>query len=139
MKTLLFIKVCLLASLMGYAQEFTVKGQITLNNQGLEAVDIYTKNRQYHTQTAPDGSYTLKLPKGNYTLVFTYGNRKEIDLQLTDNKKVNIKWESTTEELNEILVSSVRVKADSPITHSNLNKKEIKQRNLGQDIPSLMN
>lgn len=139
MKTLLFMKICLLASLMGYAQEFTVKGKITLDNQGLETVDVYTKNRQHHTQSAPDGSYALTLPKGDYTLIFTYGNKKEIDLLLTENKTINIKWESTIEELNEILVSSVRVKADSPITHSNLSKKEIKKRNIGQDIPTLMN
>lgn len=133
------MKVCLLASLMSYAQEFTVNGRVTLNNQGLEAVDVYTKNGNYHTLTGPNGNYELKIPKGEYTLVFAYGNKKEIDLKLTENKTINLQWESTIEELNEVLVSSVRVKADSPITHSNLNKKEIKQRNLGQDIPSLMN
>ncbi|MGO1751056.1 MAG: TonB-dependent receptor [Psychroflexus sp.] len=139
MKTLLFMKVCLLASLMSYAQEFTIKGQVTLNNQGIEAVDVYTKNENHHTFTGPNGNYELKIPKGEYTLVFAYGNKKEIDLKLTENKTINLQWESTIEELNEVLVSSIRVKADSPITHSNLNKKEIKQRNLGQDIPSLMN
>ncbi len=43
------------------------------------------------------------------------------------------------ETLDEVLVRSVRVKADSPITHSNLSKEEIEQRNLGQDIPILLN
>jgi iron complex outermembrane receptor protein len=139
MKTLLFMKVCLLASFMSYAQGFTVKGQVTLNNQGLEAVDVYTKDGNHHTSTGPNGNYELKIPEGEYVLVFAYGNKKEIDLKLTENKTLDLQWESTIEELNEVLVSSVRVKADSPITHSNLNKKEIKQRNLGQDIPSLMN
>ena len=43
------------------------------------------------------------------------------------------------EKLDEVLVRSVRVDADSPITHSNLTKKEIATRNLGQDIPILLN
>ncbi|WP_092205928.1 TonB-dependent receptor [Bizionia echini] len=43
------------------------------------------------------------------------------------------------ETLDEVLVRSVRVQADSPITHSNLSKEEIEQRNLGQDIPILLN
>ncbi len=43
------------------------------------------------------------------------------------------------EKLDEVLVKAVRVKASSPITHSNLTKKEIEQRNLGQDIPFLLN
>ena len=43
------------------------------------------------------------------------------------------------QKLDEVLVKSVRVDADSPITHSNLDKEEIKERNLGQDIPFLLN
>ncbi|MFD2551216.1 TonB-dependent receptor [Bizionia sediminis] len=43
------------------------------------------------------------------------------------------------ETLDEVLVRSVRVKADSPITHSNLTKEAIEARNLGQDIPILLN
>ena len=43
------------------------------------------------------------------------------------------------EVLDEVLVQSVRVDASSPITHSNLSKVELKKRNLGQDIPILLN
>ena len=43
------------------------------------------------------------------------------------------------EKLDEILVRAVRVKATSPITHSNITKKELEKRNLGQDIPILLN
>ena len=44
-----------------------------------------------------------------------------------------------TEKLDEVLVKAVRVNADSPITHSNVSKKELAKRNLGQDIPILLN
>ncbi|MBQ4819780.1 TonB-dependent receptor [Aquimarina sp. MMG016] len=43
------------------------------------------------------------------------------------------------EKLDEVLVKSGRVEADSPITHSNLSKEELATRNLGQDIPILLN
>lgn len=43
------------------------------------------------------------------------------------------------EILDEVLIKSVRVDADSPITHSNVNKEELEKRNLGQDIPILLN
>ncbi|MBQ0739763.1 TonB-dependent receptor plug domain-containing protein, partial [Aquimarina celericrescens] len=43
------------------------------------------------------------------------------------------------EALDEVLVQAFRVNADSPITHSNFSKKEIEERNLGQDIPILLN
>lgn len=43
-----------------------------------------------------------------------------------------------TTELKEIMVSSVRAKGQNPITHSNVSAKEIAPRNLGQDIPVLL-
>ncbi len=44
-----------------------------------------------------------------------------------------------TEKLDEVLVKAVRVNATSPITHSNVTKKQLAKRNLGQDIPVLLN
>lgn len=46
---------------------------------------------------------------------------------------------SKTIPLDEVLVSAVRVTAQTPVTFSNINKKELAKRNLGQDIPILMN
>jgi iron complex outermembrane receptor protein len=51
--------------------------------------------------------------------------------QVKDTTKVN--------QLDEVLVSAVRVTSKTPVSFSNLEKKEIKFRNLGQDIPILMN
>ncbi|KAB1156115.1 TonB-dependent receptor [Flavobacterium luteum] len=41
--------------------------------------------------------------------------------------------------LDEVLVSAIRVTTKTPVSFSNLDKKEIAFRNLGQDIPILMN
>lgn len=41
--------------------------------------------------------------------------------------------------LDEVFVSAIRVTKESPVTFSNLTKEQIKPRNLGQDIPILMN
>lgn len=41
--------------------------------------------------------------------------------------------------LDEVFVSAIRVTNKTPITFSNLTKEQIKPRNLGQDIPVLMN
>ncbi|KAB1068331.1 TonB-dependent receptor [Tamlana haliotis] len=46
---------------------------------------------------------------------------------------------TVTENLDEVVVKAVRVNADSPITHSNVSKEELEKRNLGQDIPTLLN
>lgn len=46
---------------------------------------------------------------------------------------------TTTQNLDEVLVKAVRVKSNAPITHSNVSKKDLQKRNLGQDIPVLLN
>jgi iron complex outermembrane receptor protein len=43
-----------------------------------------------------------------------------------------------TTELKEVTVSSVRAKDKNPITYTNLSKEEIAPRNLGQDLPVLL-
>ena len=43
-----------------------------------------------------------------------------------------------TTELKEVTVSSVRAKDKNPITYTNLSKEEIAPRNLGQDVPVLL-
>jgi iron complex outermembrane receptor protein len=51
------------------------------------------------------------------------------------------KTKDTTQvnQLDEVLVSAIRVTSKTPVSFSNLSKKEIQNRNLGQDIPILMN
>lgn len=44
-----------------------------------------------------------------------------------------------TTNLDEVLVSAVRVTAQTPVTFSNISKKDLESRNLGQDIPALLN
>lgn len=44
-----------------------------------------------------------------------------------------------TTELKEVTVSSVRATEKNPITFTNVSKEEIAKRNLGQDIPVLLN
>ncbi len=44
-----------------------------------------------------------------------------------------------TTQLDEVVVQAVRANKKTPVTFSNLSKEEFAQRNLGQDIPILMN
>ena len=44
-----------------------------------------------------------------------------------------------SEPIVEVMVSAIRANATTPVTFSNFSKKEIEARNLGQDIPMLIN
>nr|WP_315195214.1 TonB-dependent receptor [uncultured Flavobacterium sp.] len=63
-----------------------------------------------------------------FLLVSVFSNAQETQ---KDTTKVN--------QLDEVLVSAVRVTAKTPVTFSNMSKEELAARNLGQDIPVLMN
>ncbi|GAA3727316.1 MULTISPECIES: TonB-dependent receptor [Flavobacterium] len=65
----------------------------------------------------------------SFSLLFTLFSFAQ--QQQKDSTKVN--------SLDEVLVSAVRVTSKTPVSFSNMDKKEIKYRNLGQDIPVLMN
>ena len=78
--------------------------------------------------------FNLKSTKTNASLLFSvfFTLTSLISFsQVKDTTKVN--------QLDEVLVSAVRVTAKTPVTFSNLSKEELATRNLGQDIPVLMN
>jgi iron complex outermembrane receptor protein len=73
----------------------------------------------------------------NYILYFALLAMAYIPVVAQENNQAQ---DSTaTQTLDEVFVKAVRVKPNAPITHSNLSKKELQQRNLGQDIPVLLN
>jgi iron complex outermembrane recepter protein len=49
------------------------------------------------------------------------------------------KSKDTINQLDAVLVSAIRVNKKTPVTFSDVNKKEFASRNLGQDIPILLN
>jgi iron complex outermembrane receptor protein len=80
------------------------------------------------TKTKPSNLLSIRLLS---LLFFLFSLVSFSQEKQQDTTKVN--------QLDEVLVSAVRVTSKTPVSFSNLDKKEIKSRNLGQDIPILMN
>lgn len=138
MKNLFFFVSLFLVSLNSIAQQYEIKGKVTDGDILLTTAIVRVEGSSQVTQTNNRGEYSLMLDAGNYTLIFSYGNQKKIPVALTGDMVLDVDMSDATEELEEVFLSAVRVSADSPITFSNLNNEEIEDRNLGQDIPSLM-
>ncbi|WP_081208595.1 TonB-dependent receptor [Salegentibacter sediminis] len=139
MKSVLFFAGLCLISLQAIAQTHILKGKVTEKEKPIEGVSVYSKKAGTGTQTDANGNYRLELEEGSYNLVFSYGNQKLIQVDLFENKTLNVDLADAQEVLDEVFLSSLRVNAQSPITYSNLTNEEIENRNLGQDIPILMN
>ena len=63
-------------------------------------------------------------------LITFYSFSQEQTIDTIQGKKQN---------LDEVVVEAIRVKYSSPISHSNISKAELESRNLGQDLPILLN
>lgn len=131
----------LFTSLFTFAQEFSVSGKVYDEiGQPMPGTTVLIKGTEQGTATDFNGFYELKLNRGQYTLVFSFmGQPIEKTFFLFADKTLDVQIGQEPKMLDEVLVKAVRVEATSPITHSNLEKEEIKKRNLGQDIPILMN
>ena len=58
---------------------------------------------------------------------------------VSSQEKINDSIQGTKQFLDEVIVQTVRVKATAPFTHTNVSKVELSSRNLGQDLPILLN
>jgi len=132
----------LFVSVLTNAQKVTVSGKIVNKNQEiLTGATVLVKETKQGISTGLDGSFTFKLNKGTFTIQVSYIGFKTIEksIFLDEDKVVNIILEEDDNVLDEVLVSAVRATSSIPVTYSNLNKKELAKRNLGQDIPILLN
>ncbi|WP_298417046.1 TonB-dependent receptor [uncultured Kordia sp.] len=138
----LFAFLCLFVlSVSIQAQNFTLSGTISdESGQVLPGATVLVKGTTNGTVSDVEGKYALKLSNGTYTIVVSMLSKPiEKTVTITKDTVLNFTLGAENEALDAVLISAVRVNADSPITYSNLEKEEIEKRNLGQDIPVLMN
>ena len=132
----------LFVSTLANAQSFTLSGKVVDENKNpLPGATILVKEGNKGTSTDFDGKFSVNFLKGKYTIQVSFIGYKSVskEISLTKNDAIEFVLSANSTVLEEVLVSAVRVKANAPITHSNLSKKEIAKRNLGQDIPILLN
>ena len=128
-------------SMNANAQElFKLSGKVTDGNNPLAGASILIKGTSKGVSTNSDGEFSIQLKKGIYTLVVSaISQPKEVKVNLVKDTFLSINMADSFVNLEEVLVAAVRAKATSPVTHSNVTKEDLETRNLGQDIPALLN
>jgi iron complex outermembrane receptor protein len=132
----------LFVSTLANAQSFTLSGKVVDENKNsLAGASILVKEIKKGTSTDFDGNFSFTLEKGTYTVEVSFIGYETIleKITLSKDEEFVIQLNSDATVLDEVLVSAVRANTDIPVTFSNLSKKEIAKRNLGQDIPILLN
>jgi len=140
-KNILFL--FLFTGMLVNSQTFTITGEIyDENKQPLAGASVFITNANKGTSSDFEGEYQLSLTKGTYKIEVRFiGYKSKFQIVKVTNQNLTVDFYLQPESnlLDEVLVSAVRVKANSPVTHSNITKVEIEKRNLGQDIPVLLN
>ena len=139
-KNLLFL--FLFVSLFTKAQERLLSGKIiNQSNEPLSGASIIVKGLNKGVATDVEGNFKLRLIEGAYTLQISFigYQSKEQEINLITDDSILIILSSNEFILDEVLVSAVRANSNTPVTFTNFDKKEIAKRNLGQDIPILLN
>lgn len=123
--------------------QLQINGTVTDAETGnpLSGAHIVLNNEQKTTTNSKGRFYFKKLDKGVYNLraSFIGYNVVSKEIQLKANKSISISLEPIAYMGEEVIVKSVRAYEKSPTTFQNIKKAEIKEVNLGQDIPYLLN
>jgi len=122
--------------------QFTLSGKIkNKNNQELLGGAHLTLNGHFRTVTDANGEFTIKnLSAGTYQISISYIGFKTLSESVEISKNVVLDFVLEENQIlqDEVIISATRVADQSPTTFSNVERKDIEEKNLGQDIPYML-
>lgn len=121
-------------------------GGRVLDTEGnpIVGASVYVLNTKKGAVSGEDGRYNISsIKRGNYvTQISHVGFRtvtREIAIPETTQRFVlNVQMIETSFELESLTVKATRADEKTPMTYTNLDKEDIEERNLGQDVPYLL-
>ncbi len=138
------VAVLLIALPLASFSQFSITGKVKINNskEVVEGATISIDNTFSTSLSKSDGSFEFKnMAKGKYILHTSYvGFQNKSDtIALEKNMTIVIELSENNILMDEVVVSSTRVDDKSAMAYSNVNKEQITEQNLGQDLPYLLN
>jgi len=122
--------------------QISLTGIVKGNGEPLAGASVVIDKTFYGISTSGDGSFEFKnLKAGNYTLKVSFigFESKEIELSLSSSEQIKVALEPNIIMTDEVLISATRAKDKTPMAYNNVTGDEIAKRNMGQDIPYLLN
>lgn len=131
-----------LAGLTGATAQ-TISGTVTdqSNHDKLVGANIVQVNTTNGTSTDKNGHFELTLQSGKpQAIQVTFIGYQDETIQV-ENSNQSLEIELTPKPLisGEIFVQALRVDESTPMAYENVSHKEIEKKNLGQDVPYLVN
>jgi len=122
--------------------QYTLKGTVK-NDSGvrLAGANLMISNSFSGTTTDVNGAYQFKnLKAGSYHLTISFiGYEKQtVEVKLVTDQTLDIILKQDFIMAEEVLVSAIRIKEKMPVAFTTVDKLQIRDNNLGQDIPYLL-
>jgi len=135
MRQFLIAAFVLFSTVFSFAQHL-IKGKVTDGNGiPLQGASVFIKSENAGKITDKEGVFIFDgLTKLRYTIEISYVGFEQAVIQATTDREVIIKLSHKSFNINEITVTSLRANNRSAVAYSDVQKEEIEQRNLGQDI-----
>ena len=139
----IWIAILLAIYVSGTHAQFELTGTVKDDEgQPLIGANVYIEKTFQGAITDIDGHFAIRnLQVGNYQVMASFvgyeTGSESIDLQ--GNLDLSFELNRTTFMAEEVIVTAVRAGQNSPVAHTNVSKEEIADRNLGKDIPLLLN
>ena len=141
-RNILFLSFLLLSFItltVAAQRRYTVSGTVTdvQNGEVLIGVNVFVPEENGGAATNEYGFYSLTLPEGNYTLEVSYLGYKtqKVPLSLTENTRVNVKMEDSSNLLEEVVVAGERKNAN--ISRIEMSVQKLSAKTI-KAIPAMM-
>jgi len=141
MKGFFIVLILGLSSLTSIGQN-SISGHVeNANGESLIQASVFLMGT-YHAAISDDsGNYIIEdIPDGNYTLKASYVGYKSysFDIELAGDLKQNIDLGESLLSLEGVQINSTRVKDGGAFAYTNIDREDLDDENLGQDIPFLL-
>lgn len=113
----------------------------TKSGELLSGANVILQGTYWQIATDPTGNAQFtKLPSGNYVLKVSHLGYQEVsqNVELNANQALTIELEVSSIVTEEVVIKGVRAENDQPATFTVIQKKDLDERNLGQDIPYML-
>ncbi|MBE9481406.1 MAG: TonB-dependent receptor [Bacteroidetes bacterium] len=143
MKKLLIVLLWLAAMPYMAFSQFSISGKVVdkETKEPLQGAHIIIENTFKSTTSNSSGYYFIKkLKKGNYSIKVSFIGYKTFikKIKLEKNSELNFEMLSSPVLEDEVIITATRAPEKSPTTYKNVSKNEIRDVNLGQDLPFLI-
>ena len=121
----------------------SLSGKVTdENGEPLIGANIIIENTFRGSITDLNGNYLLEnLEEGSYEIRASYIGHETVraSVQVSGTSKKDFILKETAVMAEEVMIVATRAGQYSPIAHTNVDSEELAERNMGQDIPYLLN